>query len=210
MNERKLALAAIREERDRAQRYLDIADVILLALDLQCRVTMINRKGCATLGWRESELRGRVRIETCLPARIKGEIKTCFRSLLEGDLSYIENPVLTNSGEERMIEWRNSLLRDSHGAVIGTLSSGEDIAERMKFESTLRYLSGRLLQAQDQERRKVAREVHDGIGMQVSGLSLALGKIRTFLDETNPEHRSAIAECREMTQAASGEIRSLS
>jgi signal transduction histidine kinase len=80
----------------------------------------------------------------------------------------------------------------------------------LKFESTLRHLSGRLLQGQDEERRKVAQEVHDGIGMYVSGLSLALGKIRTFLDDANPEHRRAIAECRELIQAASGEIRSIS
>jgi PAS domain S-box-containing protein len=50
ITERKRADALIYQERDRAQRYLDIADVILLALDLEGRVTLINRKGCATLG----------------------------------------------------------------------------------------------------------------------------------------------------------------
>jgi signal transduction histidine kinase len=130
--------------------------------------------------------------------------------VLQGDLAYIENPVLTSAGEERMIAWHNSLLRDADGQVIGTLSSGEDITDRKKFERALRHLSGRLLQAQDEERRKVARELQDGIGTYVSGLSLALGKIRTFLDDTNPEHRRALAECRELIQAAGGEIRSMS
>jgi two-component system NarL family sensor kinase len=41
-------------------------------------------------------------------------------------------------------------------------------------------------------------------------LSLALGKIRTFLDETNPEHQKVITECRDLIQAAAGEIRSIS
>jgi two-component system, NarL family, sensor kinase len=210
MNERKLALAAIREEGDRAHSYLDIADVILLALDLQGRVTLINRKGSSTLGWDESELMGRDWLETCIPVGIRDQLRAYFHNVLGGNLTYIENPVLTRSGEERMIGWRNSLLRDSEGAIIGTLSSAEDITERLKFESTLRDLSGRLLQAQDEERRKVAREVHDGIGTYVSGLSLALGKIRTFLNDANPEHRSAIAECRELIQAAGAEIRSIS
>jgi PAS domain S-box-containing protein len=210
ITEHKRAQELVRQERDRAQRYLDIADVILLGLDLEGRITLINRKGCATLGREERELVGRDWIDTCLPARTRNELRTCFRSLLGGDLTYIENPILTSSGEERMIGWRNSLLRDGEERVIGTLSSGEDITERKKFESALRRLSGHLLQAQDVERRKVARDLHDGVGMYVGGLSLALGKIRTFLDERNPEHQKVVAECRDMIQAAAGEIRSIS
>jgi len=210
ITERKRAHELVRQERDRAQSYLDIADVILLALDLEGRITLINRKGCATLGREESELLGRDWFDTCLPPRTHGELKAFFRTLLDGELTSLENPVLTSSGEERMISWRNSLLRDAEGRAIGTLSSGEDITERKQFESALRHLSGRLLHAQDEERRKVASELHDGVGTYVSGLSLALGKIRTFLDEQNPEHRKVIAECRDMIQAAAGELRSIS
>jgi PAS domain S-box-containing protein len=210
ITERKRANELIYQERDRAQLYLDIADVILLALDLQGCITLINRKGCATLGWEESELLGRDWIENCLPPRTQREIRSFFHGLLEGDVKQLENPVLTSSGEERMISWRNSLLRDGEGRVIGTLSSGEDITERKQFESALRHLSGRLLHAQDEERRKVATELHDGIGTYVSGLSLALGKMRTFLDEGNPEHQKVVAECRDLIQAAAGEIRSIS
>jgi PAS domain S-box-containing protein len=85
----------------------------LLALDLDGRITLINRKGCATLGREESELLGRDWIETCLPPRTQRELKSFFRTLLDGELTSLENPVLTSSGEERMIGWRNSLLRDS-------------------------------------------------------------------------------------------------
>jgi PAS domain S-box-containing protein/putative nucleotidyltransferase with HDIG domain len=50
---------------------------------------------------------------------------------------YYENPILTASGEERLIAWRNALLRDNEGRIAGTLSSGVDITDRRKAEGAL-------------------------------------------------------------------------
>ena len=62
---------ALRHERDRAQRYLDTAAVILLALDINGRITLVNDYACSLLGWTAAELRGREWIETCVPRRIR-------------------------------------------------------------------------------------------------------------------------------------------
>ena len=67
--ERRHAEAAARHDRDRAQRYLDTADVILLKLDLQGRVALVNRYACDVLGWTAEELLGRDWADTCLPVR---------------------------------------------------------------------------------------------------------------------------------------------
>ncbi|HEV7990487.1 MAG TPA: PAS domain S-box protein [Gemmatimonadaceae bacterium] len=144
ITERTRAVAALREERDRAQRYLDTADVVLLALDVQGRVTSINRKGCDLLGWSESELLGRSWIETCLPPRIRDALSRKFDALTSGNLSTIENPVLTKAGEERLIEWRNRALRDEAGRVTGTFSSGADITERHAAVEALRTTEERM------------------------------------------------------------------
>jgi two-component system, cell cycle sensor histidine kinase and response regulator CckA len=138
ITERKKAELALRDERDRAQRYLDTADVILLKLDLDGRIELVNRYGCSLLGWTPDELRGRDWIETCLPARIRDDLRTRFQNLLRGDLSVVENPVLTSSGEERLVEWRTRLLRDDEGRIIGTFSSGTDITERHQAVEALR------------------------------------------------------------------------
>jgi PAS domain S-box-containing protein len=144
ITDRTLAAAALREERDRAQRYLDTADVMLLALDVQGRITSINRKGCDLLGWSEPELLGRSWVETCLPTRIRAALNTKFDSLMSGDLSTVENHVLTKAGEERLIEWRNRVLRDEAGRVIGTFSSGADITERHAAVEALRTTEERM------------------------------------------------------------------
>jgi PAS domain S-box-containing protein len=136
--ERNQVESALRHARDRAQRYLDTADVLLLALDLDGRITLINRKGCDLLGWTERELIGRDWIETCLPVRIREVNRQRFQHLVGGDLPLAEDLVLTQSGEERLIEWRNTLLRDDAGHVIGTFSSGADITERHRAVEALR------------------------------------------------------------------------
>ena len=144
VTERRRAEAALRAERDRAQRYLDTADVILLALDTEGRVTAINRKGCDLLGWSEAELIGRDWIETCLPERTRGTLREVFADLLAGDVSSFENPVLARDGEERRIEWRNRVLRDAAGSIVGTFSSGSDVTERHRAEEALRAAEERM------------------------------------------------------------------
>ena len=136
--ERKRAETALRHERDRAQRYLDTAEVIMLALDMDGRIEVVNRYACTHLGWTTDELIGRDWIDTCLPARTRDAQRHQFHNLLGGDLSIVENPVLTRSGEERLIEWHNTVLRDDAGQVIGTFSSGTDITKRKGVEEQSR------------------------------------------------------------------------
>lgn len=131
-------------EHDWAQRSLDTAQVILLALDLDGRIMQVNRYACSLLGWTAGELVGHDWIKTCLPPRIRHTLRKKFHNLLGGDLSILENPVLTRAGEERLIAWRNTLLRDDEGHIVGTFSSGTDITERHRVEAQLRLQSAAL------------------------------------------------------------------
>ncbi|MEA2696100.1 MAG: hypothetical protein QOI66_371 [Myxococcales bacterium] len=144
ITDRKRAQAAVREERDRAQRYLDAAEVILLALDVDGRITLINRKGCDVLGRCEAELLGRKWVDTCIPPRHRPLLAERFENLIAGDVSLIENPILGKDGQERMVEWRNRLLRDGAGRIVGTLSSGGDITERHAAIEALRVAEERM------------------------------------------------------------------
>lgn len=141
VEERTRAEAASRMERDRAQGYLDIAGVMLLALNTDGEITLMNRKGHAILGYEEGELVGRNWFDICLPPRARESTKTVFNRLLAGEtepVEYYENAIRTKSGEERIIAWHNTVLIDEEGAVAGTLSSGEDITERIWAEEKVR------------------------------------------------------------------------
>jgi PAS domain S-box-containing protein len=139
---RSEAQEALERERDRAQRYLDIADVVLLALDRRGRIVMINKKGHRLLGYDESELLGKDWFETCMAERHRDAGRLIFSKILTGDLvEASENPVLTSSGEERLVAWHNSIIRDRVGNILGTLSSGEDITEQRRAEEAVERLA---------------------------------------------------------------------
>ncbi len=140
ITERKKAEEELRMEKDKARMYLDIAGVMLVALNGKGEVTLINQKGCEILGCPEREIVGKNWFKNFLPEWKRDEIIPVFKKLLAGEvesIEYYENPILTKSGEERIIAWHNKILKDEEGRIIGSFSSGEDITKRQKAEEEL-------------------------------------------------------------------------
>ena len=128
-------------ERDRANSYLELANVLFVAIDADRRVTLVNRKGCKVLGYREDEIIGKNWFDSFLPLKDRAAVKTVFQQVLDGELApydYYENQVLTRRGEKRIIAWRSAVLKSAGGDIIGALFCGEDITERKQAEKKLR------------------------------------------------------------------------
>ncbi|KCZ70657.1 PAS domain S-box [Candidatus Methanoperedens nitroreducens] len=128
---------ALRRERDKAQKYLDVAGVMVVIIGADQKVVLVNRKCCEILRYNEHEIIGKNWFETFLPERVRYEVEVVFTKLMAGEIEpveFFENPVLTRSGKERMIAWHNTVLRDEAGNITSILSSGEDITERKRAE----------------------------------------------------------------------------
>ena len=139
--EERAAQSHLEREKEKAQQYLDVANVMVIALDADANVTLVNRKGCEILGYREQEIIGKNWCEHFLPKTVRDKMKGIFAGFIDGCLEmheYAENLILTCNGEERLIAWHNAALRDRHGSIIGTLSSGEDITDRKRTDMSLR------------------------------------------------------------------------
>jgi signal transduction histidine kinase len=79
--------------------------------------------------------------------------------------------------------------------------------ERTQGEKTLHELSGQLLNAQDDERRRIARDLHDTTGQTLAALAMTLAQMQP---EASPKNAARFEECVGLVSAASAEIRSLS
>ena len=139
--------AVLMEERDKAKHYLNDARAIIVNLDRSGNVALINRRGCEILGMSESDIIGKGWFENFLPEDIRTDVKRVFNELMAGRIENVENydnPLLASDGRIRMISWHNALLKDESGEIIGTLSAGEDISERLQMEINLRMATENL------------------------------------------------------------------
>jgi diguanylate cyclase (GGDEF)-like protein/PAS domain S-box-containing protein len=134
----------LREERDRAQRYLEVASTLVVVLDADGRVELINRQGCELLGFDEDELVGRDWFDAVVPAADRLDARRAFTRLVAGvelPRDALETIVRTKAGDDRTIAWRNSALRNDDGAIVAVLRSGDDVTERRRAEAQVAYLA---------------------------------------------------------------------
>ena len=128
---------ALEAERRRAREYFDVAEVIMVALDDAGTVVMINQKGCRLLGRPESEIVGRDWLTEFVPEEHWDSVRS---ALFEGvdAYHYYEYPLVTGSGEQRIISWHSTYLPEADGEPPTILSSGVDNTDVRLLERQVR------------------------------------------------------------------------
>ncbi len=103
---------------------------------------------------------------------------------------------------------KEEIFTSSNLKIFATRAGAE--LERKRAEEALRLLSGRLLKLQDEERRRIARELHDTTAQGLSALLMNLGAVRTAHPNLNQKARHALSESLSLAKQCLREIRSLS
>ena len=137
---RRIAEVAAKREKELSQTYLEVAGTIIVVIDRDHKIKLINERGCETLGCQEEKIIGKDWFDIAIPTKIREEIKGFYTKMMTGELEaieYTEIPIQTKDGEEKIIAWHHALLRDEEDRVTGTISSGEDITERLQSEAAL-------------------------------------------------------------------------
>ncbi len=141
VTERKKIEEKVQEEKEKAEMYLNLVNVLIVALDREGNISLINKKGNDILGWDEGKLVGKNWFEHCLPPEDRERTKNYFKKLMRSEsdvIPFYENSVMTKNGDKKVIAWSTILFKDSKGNITGALSSGEDITESKEAEEALR------------------------------------------------------------------------
>ena len=140
ITERKRAEEETIKAKAQIENYLKVAGVMLAATDEKENITIMNDMGYEILGYKEGELIGKNWFDTLVPEKIRKEIRDIYNQLMSGDVKpveYYENPLLTKDGEEKIIAFHNTVLRNPDNKIVGVVFSGEDITERKRAEEAL-------------------------------------------------------------------------
>ena len=138
-------------------------------------------------------------------------VQRAIRELVKsGGRGTIELRLKKVDGEWLEFEAIISVIADGRGALSRLLLSARDITERRRAEESLHRISGRLIQLQDEERRRIARELHDSTAQSLAALSMNLEVANDSAAELSPRVRAALSESVLLATQCLREIRTLS
>ena len=138
---RQQAESDLRAERDTARYCINNVSAIIVGLDKNGNITLINQLACKLLERPEKEMIGENWFTIALPNDTRDETLNAFRLAMDetrNTIDYYENPIVSQSGRQYLIAWKNNILRNAEGHITGCLSVGEDITEKRKAEELLR------------------------------------------------------------------------
>ncbi|MBI9100913.1 MAG: PAS domain S-box protein [Spirochaetales bacterium] len=123
-----------------AERYFELTSTLFIALDVNHKITKINKMACDFLGYPQEKLIGKNWVENFIIDENRKDTEKYFDHLLSGHINEIEhneNELIGKDGKTRIFRWRNTLIRDDNENITGFLSAGEDITEEYKTAKQL-------------------------------------------------------------------------
>jgi PAS domain S-box-containing protein len=197
-----------RSEEKFSKAFLHSPLVVTLSRTSDSRFIDVNESFEEQFGWTRDEVIGRTPEDFDLWVDADQRATFLKRLRTDGSVRNLEVCLRRKEGETRTALVSGELI--DVGGEHCTVSVAADITVRKRAEEVLSTVSRRLIEAQEEERTRLARELHDDISQRLAVLALKLQILQDSLPASVDEIRHAIAEASKETESLGDDIHALS
>ena len=177
--ERERAEVALRESEERYRELFENAKDAIYVHDLEGTYLKANRAAEELSGYTREEIIGHQYTEFISEEHVNFVRKRfCAKLAQQGETSY-EVDVIAKDGRRVPVEVSSRAIFQN-GQIVGVQGMARDITERKLAQDTLQMFSRQLIEAQEDERRRIARELHDQIGQILTAVKMNLHTVQRF------------------------------
>ena len=173
---------ALEQQRQQTQRYLDVVEVLIVALDADGRVNMLNQKGARLLDMEEGAAMGLIFMDEFVPHPDRPQVQKLLSDVDE--YSYSEWRIRSKEGTERLMAWHSVKLPDNATSPSGVLLSGSDVTQMRNLEKHLR--DGQKMEALGTLARGVAHDFNNVLSAILGYSELAQTQITSDVSAKTP------------------------
>lgn len=198
------------EERSHNADIVESLEDAIISTSLEGVIRSWNRGAERMFGYTKEEAIGQS-ITIIIPAELHDTERDILKRLAAGEpIENYETVRMRKDGTSIFVSITSSLLKDAAGKVIGVSKIVRDITDRKLAEEALSTISRKLIEAHEEERSRIARELHDDINQRISLVAAKLERMQQTLSSSVPNLREEIEDAYKQLSDLGNDVQSLS
>ena len=221
---RRRAEAALRQSEERYREVVETQTELICRFSPDARLTFVNPAYARYFGRSPEELIGSSFLEL-VPEFERETVRRNLEALGSTKRPVTaEHRVVAAGGSIRWQQWVDYAILAADGSVTEFQAIGRDITERKEMEESLRrsegalrmsyehirQLAGRLIHAQEEERARIARDLHDDLGQRVASFSIALSVMKREVPQGSEAAKRSLSQLQQQAIELTDDLRQLS